>query len=53
LSTNAWPPDWKYAKTYMNLIERGLRPAIVLESRVHDTAYFHGRGIVELIPSAF
>jgi hypothetical protein len=51
LSTKAWPPDWRYATPYMHLIERGLQPAIVLESRAHDADYLRARGIVELIPS--
>jgi hypothetical protein len=50
LSTSAWPPDWKYAAPYMKLIERGVRPAIVLESRAKDTDYLKARGIIELVP---
>jgi hypothetical protein len=50
LSTSAWPPDWKYATPYMKLIERGVRPAIVLESRAKDAEYLKARGIVELVP---
>jgi hypothetical protein len=50
LSTNPWPPDWKYATAYMKLIERGVRPAIVLESRAKDAEYLRARGIVELVP---
>jgi endo-1,4-beta-mannosidase len=50
LSTSAWPPDWKYATPYMNLIDRGVRPAIVLESRAKDTEYLKARGIVDLVP---
>lgn len=50
LSTTAWPPDWKYATPYMKLIERGVRPAIVLESRIKDTDYLKARGIIDLVP---
>jgi hypothetical protein len=50
LSTSAWPPDWKYATPYMNFIDRGVRPAIVLESRAKDTEYLKARGIVDLVP---
>lgn len=51
LSTKAWPADWKYATPYMNLINRGLSPAIVLESRSTDEDYLRARGITELIRS--
>ncbi len=49
LSTNSWPPDWKFATAYMKLIERGVRPAIVLESRAKEADYLKARGISELI----
>jgi hypothetical protein len=52
LSTKAWPPDWKYATPYMNLINRGVSPAIVLESRATDADYLRARGISELLPCA-
>jgi hypothetical protein len=29
LSTMPWPPDWRYATPYMNLVSRGVTPAIV------------------------
>lgn len=51
LSTKPWPPDWKYAMPYMNLINRGLSPAIVLESRSKDEDYLKARGITDLIQS--
>jgi endo-1,4-beta-mannosidase len=51
LSTSAWPPDWKYATPYMNLVTRGVAPAIVLESRAHDEDYLKARGITDLIRS--
>ncbi len=51
LSTKAWPPDWKYATPYMNLIDRGIAPSIVLESRSKDEDYLKARGITELIQS--
>jgi hypothetical protein len=51
LSTTAWPPDWKYATPYMNLIDRGVIPAIVLESRSKDEDYLRARGITDLIQS--
>ncbi len=50
LSTSAWPPDWKYATPYMNLVNRGVVPAIVLESRAKDQDYLRARGITDLIP---
>jgi hypothetical protein len=34
----------------MNLVERGIQPAIVLEKRAHDEAYLKQRGIKEVIP---
>ncbi len=49
LSTNSWPPDWKYATPYMKLIERGISPAIVLASRAKDVEYLKARGISELV----
>jgi len=33
----------------MKLIERGIVPAIVLESRAQDTAYLKQRGITQLV----
>lgn len=50
LSAKQWPPDWKYAKPYMDLIGRGETPAIVLESRAKDADYLKERGIATLIP---
>ena len=41
--------DWSIAKQYMDLIARGVRPAIVLESRSGDKAYLKDRGIEELV----
>jgi endo-1,4-beta-mannosidase len=49
LSTREWPPDWRFATPYMKLIDRGVIPAIVLESRAHDAAYLKARGITQLI----
>jgi hypothetical protein len=49
LSPKPWPPDWRYATPYMKLIERGVSPAIVLESRAKDAAYLRTRGIEELV----
>ena len=49
LSQKSWPPDWKYAAPYMNLINRGVDAAIVLESRAQDKEYLKARGITELI----
>jgi hypothetical protein len=50
LSTKSWPPDWKYATPFMNLIDRGIVPAIVLENRSKDEDYLKARGISNLIP---
>lgn len=36
----------------MNLLERGKKPCIVLESRAKDEDYLRSRGIKELIPFA-
>jgi hypothetical protein len=36
----------------MNLINRGVSPAIVLESRATDADYLRARGISELLPCA-
>jgi hypothetical protein len=52
LSTKAWPPDWKYAVPYMNLVDHGVSPAIVLESRSKDADYLKARGITNLAPCA-
>jgi hypothetical protein len=49
LSTKPWPADWKYAMPYMNLVKRGLAPAIVLESRSKDEEYLKARGISDLV----
>ena len=50
LSAKPWPPDWKFAAPYMKLIDRGISPAIVLESRAKDEEYLRSRGIADLIP---
>lgn len=49
LSTNPHGPDWKYATPYMKLIQQGVRPAIVLESRSGDESYLKARGITDLV----
>jgi hypothetical protein len=49
LSTQQWPPDWKFAGPYMKLIERGVVPAIVVEGRAKDAAYLKERGITALV----
>jgi len=49
LSRQNWPADWRFAGPYMKLIERGIVPAIVLESRAQDTAYLKERGITQLV----
>jgi len=41
--------DWTYALPYMRLVEKGERPAIVLESRANDSEYLRQRGITKLI----
>lgn len=50
LSTKSWPADWRFAKAYMKLIDKGQVPAIVLESRAKDEDYLRARGISDLIP---
>jgi hypothetical protein len=52
LSTKPWPPDWKFAQAYVNLLGRGVTPSIVLESRAKDENYLHARGITDLVPLA-
>jgi endo-1,4-beta-mannosidase len=52
LSPHHHPPDWTYGAAFMNLIQRGKKPCIVLESRVADEDYLRARGITELIPLA-
>jgi hypothetical protein len=52
LSKAGDPADWSIAKQYMDLLSRGVRPAIVLESRVGDKAYLKDRGIEELVKAA-
>jgi hypothetical protein len=49
LSNRQWPPDWRVAKPYMDLIDKGQTPAIVIESRAGDEIYLRKRGISELI----
>jgi hypothetical protein len=49
LSKESWPPDWRFAGPYMKLIERGIVPAIVLESRTRDASYLQKRGITNLV----
>ncbi|HWA93894.1 MAG TPA: hypothetical protein VG844_04775 [Terracidiphilus sp.] len=50
LSKKSWPPDWTFAKPFMDLIEQGVTPAIVLKSRTEDAEYLRSRGIEKLIP---
>ena len=41
-------PGWLLAKPFMQLIDEGIRPAIVLKSRANDKNYLESRGIKEL-----
>lgn len=50
LSTKPWPADWSWASRWMELLNQGKRPAVVLESRAKDEAYLRQRGIRELVP---
>ncbi|MFN6094832.1 MAG: hypothetical protein ACK49J_07590 [Verrucomicrobiota bacterium] len=45
----AGPRGWQFARRYMQCLEEGFRPAIVLESRASDSAYLASRGIRNLI----
>ena len=49
LSKKSGSADWSLATQYMDLVKGGVRPAIVLESRVDDKGYLQSRGIEELI----
>jgi len=49
LSTKSWPADWRFARAYMNLIDKGQTPAIVVQSRMKDEDYLRARGIGNLI----
>jgi hypothetical protein len=40
---------WQFARRYMQCLEEGYRPAIVLESRATDSAHLASRGIRNLI----
>lgn len=44
-----YPPQWTVAKPYMDLIAKGVRPAIVLESRLKDAPYLKARGITDFV----
>lgn len=39
---------WRYIDAFMDMIEAGVRPAIVLEDRAQDAAYLAARGITSL-----
>ena len=41
---------WSFGRQFMDYIEMGIRPAIVLESRLQDQEYLAIRGITELLP---
>jgi hypothetical protein len=41
---------WDAGTSFMKLIEDGIRPSIVLESRVEDSDYLASRGIQKLVP---
>ena len=49
LSAKPYPPQWAMAKPFMDLVALGVRPAIVLESRLGDAAYLAARGIKEFV----
>ncbi len=49
LSQKQWPPDWRFAQPYMNLVGKGETPSIVLEERSKDQDYLRQRGITKLI----
>ena len=42
-------PDWGFAARYMELIDQGERPAVVLEERAGNAAYLAARGIAKLV----
>lgn len=42
-------PDWGFAARYMELIDQGERPAVVLEERAGNAAYLAARGIARLV----
>ncbi|RFA11821.1 hypothetical protein B7R22_17555 [Subtercola boreus] len=42
-------PDLEFADTFFTLIDRGVRPAIVLASASRDAGYLRARGIEELV----
>ncbi len=52
LSTRTKPSDWTYGAAFMNLLERGKKPCIVLESRAKDEEYLRSRNVTELISLA-
>lgn len=49
LSNRGDVADWSIAKQYMDLVNRGVRPSIVLESRSGDEDYLKRRGIENLV----
>jgi hypothetical protein len=49
LSPDQSSTDWTYGKAFMNLIGKGKKPCIVLESRARDEGYLRSRGVTELI----
>jgi endo-1,4-beta-mannosidase len=49
LSTGGDTADWSIAKQYMDLLSRGVRPAIVLQSRARDETYLKRREIRDLV----
>lgn len=42
------PKGWQFARRFMDLIDAGVRPAIVLENRAENKSYLQSRGICEL-----
>jgi endo-1,4-beta-mannosidase len=48
-SDKPYPPQWTVAKPYMDLVAKGVRPAVVLKSRLDDAAYLKERGITEFV----
>lgn len=42
-------PGWKFAKEYMELVSKGMRPAIVREKNAENERYLKSRGIDKLI----
>jgi hypothetical protein len=48
-ASKTYAPDWTVPKRFMDLVQQGVKPSIILESRIQDAVYVKQRGITEFV----